>query len=1291
MRVPRPVALLAGGALVALVGALAGRLRPVQPLDRAALVASLVSRGRAAIDRDARTLRAVAEALRRSTELSEIVEGGGAAVGPGQLFDILSQALPAGEGWGAVLFDRTGRAVAWGGEAGDLERERTANAPGFGVSFHVTRFTLAYRLPWFTGAERRGVLAVSRRYPTGLLRPDLVEFLGLGGGPLRARLRARASTAPGRLIALGVEWPRGANGDLSRRRATPWALLLGALLVALGGQTPMPALGVVAARLALLLGTPRGETGAWDTLVAGQYPLLGLVSTPADVFLTGLAGLVVLRAALLGPPPGARSGAGRVLLGLAGLALAVGPFLLGREAGLFRPDLVDDLSLVPPSLGSYLFRAGGVAFGVALLGLGAALLARPGPPVPRGAPARLTGALGVFASLAALGLAGSAVAPVLGASGAMLLALALAERAAYAHEGDLLGRAATAVFLCAAAAVSGAAGLADGDVRRLDAALLHVEASDVGDGGEAQQREVREWMARLGTLSTADWLPAGGETLVADLARALWVRGADREFPGAGDVLTLRDRSGVASSFGVTRPGVEAQERLVRADTGLPGFEATFAHVAFPPRRARDPLLSAVVDAALPGRVAVERIEYDAAGRSRGRGGQDRTELPAALLASARQRGFAVGPVAVAEGVARMRVRPVSPGFVGYVAAYRGASAMLGSGVAAAEVALPAILFLLAVPARRPSRGLDSALLQIGTFRTRLVALVLLFGAVPLALSLAAVRVTLERHSSGETSRRSLALLAEARRALPPGSAPGPSELSEVAAVLGTDLLLYRDGRLVAASRALPVAAEVAAERLNARVAAVLADGRREAAAVAARGRPGVPRFVEAAEALSPDEALAVAVAEDEAARTPVDGLVLFTVGVALLAFGLGSRAALSLGRPVAQLITSAERIGSGVPAPRLERPAAADLARLVDAFETMAGRVRERTESLAREREAAVGLLSNLTAGVLVFRPADGSVLLANPAADALLPGGDLPSRVAPLAWTPLREALGQGRLRSGPYETRITVGEGGSERVFRVVIAALPVDEGVDRSLLLLEDLTDFVRADRLGAWVEAARAIAHDVKNPLTPIRLAAERLLRLQARGETPSAEVITSTATNVLRQVEVLSERTGRLSRFSGLQALDRIPLDREAVGALLDEVAAGFRGKERLTVEVSVEPDLPMVELDRPLVRDALTNFVLNAVEAIGDRGGAIRLSAEPEPLSDGRPGVRFRCEDDGPGVPAEALSRLFEPAFSTKSRGSGMGLAATRRAVERHSGRVFARPRPDGGLSIGFVLPALG
>jgi nitrogen fixation/metabolism regulation signal transduction histidine kinase len=382
--------------------------------------------------------------------------------------------------------------------------------------------------------------------------------------------------------------------------------------------------------------------------------------------------------------------------------------------------------------------------------------------------------------------------------------------------------------------------------------------------------------------------------------------------------------------------------------------------------------------------------------------------------------------------------------------------------------------------------------------------------------------------------------------------------------------------------------------------------------------------------------------------------------------------------------------VGEGRALPPLELPENRDLARLVDAFGQMSARVEERTQSLARERASAVGLLANLTAAVVLFRRKDGVVLLSNEAADLVLPGGTLGERVAGPEWAPLRAALEAAASGPSPYEIRVAIPGPAGERLFRVAIVTLPEEEEEGRAILLLEDLTEFTRADRLAAWVDAARAIAHDIKNPLTPIRLAAERLRRLEERHEAAPPGAIASISANILRQVAILTERIGRLGRFGDPAALERQRLDAPAARTLLEEVATDFRAHGLLDVTVDVAPDLRPFAADRLLLRDALTNFLVNATEAVAERGGSVVLSASNAALPGGAPGVRFACADDGPGAPEGAAERLFEPAFSTKSRGSGMGLAAVRRTAERHGGSVFAEARHGGGLVIGFTLPAL-
>ena len=217
-----------------------------------------------------------------------------------------------------------------------------------------------------------------------------------------------------------------------------------------------------------------------------------------------------------------------------------------------------------------------------------------------------------------------------------------------------------------------------------------------------------------------------------------------------------------------------------------------------------------------------------------------------------------------------------------------------------------------------------------------------------------------------------------------------------------------------------------------------------------------------------------------------------------------------------------------------------------------------------------------------------DGLCSFSNRAADAPLRGGArLSERVAAPLFAPVLVALGHAR----PYETRVSLPVESGETVLRVVVADLPADTEGHRTVLLLEDLTDFTRAERLETWVEAARAVAHDIKNPLTPIRLTAERLVRSAERGTPPDATRIVEAAKTILRQVDLLTERTGRLSRFASPSAPERELLTGEALAALLAEVSSGFSAHATVRASWSATEGRPALVVDLPALRAAWSTF----------------------------------------------------------------------------------------------------
>jgi nitrogen fixation/metabolism regulation signal transduction histidine kinase len=247
-----------------------------------------------------------------------------------------------------------------------------------------------------------------------------------------------------------------------------------------------------------------------------------------------------------------------------------------------------------------------------------------------------------------------------------------------------------------------------------------------------------------------------------------------------------------------------------------------------------------------------------------------------------------------------------------------------------------------------------------------------------------------------------------------------------------------------------------------------------------------------------------------------------------------------------------------------------------------------------------------------------------------------------------------------------------------WRLITVPLPLGGGGAR-MAVIEDVSDVVRSNRLAAWAEMARIIAHEIKNPLTPIRLSVEHLREVWRRGGKDFGKVLDEAVGNVLRQTDELRRSASEFADYARLPE----PAHRDvAVVTLLEEAASAYAAAPGVSWETDAPRQL-RVRADPRLISRVLSNLIGNSVEALAGGPGRIRLEAGRE---NGR--VVIRVSDDGPGVAAEALPRLFEPYFSAKSGGTGLGLAIARRIVEEHGGAISADNVPGRGLRVTFDLP---
>ena len=434
--------------------------------------------------------------------------------------------------------------------------------------------------------------------------------------------------------------------------------------------------------------------------------------------------------------------------------------------------------------------------------------------------------------------------------------------------------------------------------------------------------------------------------------------------------------------------------------------------------------------------------------------------------------------------------------------------------------------------------------------------------------------------------------------------------------------------------------------------------------------------------------------------------LLLTAIWVALLM-------ATRLVEPIGDMVTAAESIGAGNLASRVEvRDTDDELATLGNAFNRMTAQLQQQqaeliaaNKQLESRRRFTEAVLRGVSAGVIGL-DREGQIQLPNRSAGRLL-GTSLAKQVG----QPLRKAvpemadlLAEVRRRTKqPARAEITLERGGRHRTLVVQIAAEITDDGIEGFVVTFDDVTELVTAQRKAAWADVARRIAHEIKNPLTPIQLAAERLKRKFGKQIVEDAESFQQMTDTIRRQVGDIRRMVDEFSAFA------RMPAPSMA------EINLGLVAREAIQLQLAAHPDISFtgpvsggkadvrLRADARQLRQVITNLLQNAIDSIERRHSeAAALGIEPEegvPLgsvdidiaSDGEKAI-VTVSDDGAGLPEpEIRGRLTEPYVTTRAKGTGLGLAIVRKIMEDHGGEVILKDREGGGAVVHLVMPLDG
>jgi two-component system nitrogen regulation sensor histidine kinase NtrY len=275
---------------------------------------------------------------------------------------------------------------------------------------------------------------------------------------------------------------------------------------------------------------------------------------------------------------------------------------------------------------------------------------------------------------------------------------------------------------------------------------------------------------------------------------------------------------------------------------------------------------------------------------------------------------------------------------------------------------------------------------------------------------------------------------------------------------------------------------------------------------------------------------------------------------------------------------------------------------------------------------------------------------------------------------------------LTSSPgsqWQRRLDLEVGGETIKLLINAVALMDSEGGDSGIVaVFENISELEKMQRLDAWKEVARRIAHEIKNPLTPIKLSAERLER--KFGPVIEDPVFTQCTGLIVKQVEHLQEM---VREFSAFAKLPEVTLSPDRIEPLLREAISVFSGSHTLVQWTIRTEDVPLVMLDREAMKRVFYNILLNAAEILaGQEGGRVDTVLYSRKRK-GR--IYVEISDNGPGIKPEEQSRMFEPYYSTKRSGTGLGLAIVKSIISDHHGHIRVKPNEPAGTTFVIELPA--
>ncbi len=424
--------------------------------------------------------------------------------------------------------------------------------------------------------------------------------------------------------------------------------------------------------------------------------------------------------------------------------------------------------------------------------------------------------------------------------------------------------------------------------------------------------------------------------------------------------------------------------------------------------------------------------------------------------------------------------------------------------------------------------------------------------------------------------------------------------------------------------------------------------------------------------------------------------LGFFTLIVIFTAVWASLRIARGISEPIQKLAEATGEVASGNLNVDIGLRRDDEIGLLIDSFNHMVKELKESRATIDaayaesdRRRLSMENIIENIQNGVICL-DADGTVSTINSAACAILNvssrdvmGKNYSEILSAIKSDSLQQMIHGIKLKTlGTVEKEVSATIRGKRTLLRVSIMGLRDNVANYLGLLVVfEDLTNVIKAQKALAWQEVARRIAHEVKNPLTPIKLSTERMLKKWEQKDKDFAQVFEGSMKTIIREVDSLRRLVDEFSRFEKMPSISKSPV---SLAGIIGEVVNLYRDYKGYSVKVSLPEGMPFIDMDGEQFKRVLINLFENAIQAMGG-GGAIEVKAHAD-IAANR--VFVDIADDGPGIRDEDKEKLFLPYFSTKKEGTGLGLAIASRIVREHMGHLRVRDNVPRGTVFTIELP---